>query len=277
MAAPFTGDVTIDYQQPQETEGGGFATGPGRWEMPETDWFDQQEPPDDPGAPPPPPSFTMPDLPWENYGRPPQPFGEQYSVLGRPEWLSGPFEVPGRPAAIATPYVAPEWRETFSAPTMEEVTRDPGYQSRLSTGLQARERAAAAKGSILSGGHQKALEKFGQEFAANEYAPAFARAFDTYQQRYGQFADSANRGFQARQLNESAYQTDLGAAMGARSINENAYAGDAMRNLNQFQTRYGAYQDHLSNTRQAEEDWYRRFVENPTNWGLEATRAGAPR
>ena len=198
------------------------------------------------------------NAPTEDYGAIPAPFGETYTALARPDYLQGE-------------YVAPQWNETFQGPekpellrsawrppTMEEVMADPGYGTRMRSGVQSRDASAAARGSVLSGGHQKALERYGQEFGANEYAGAFSRglesrnqvlgeyntdhgnAFNQYQQRYGAFTDNAARGVQARQLNENAFQNDSG------------------NNLNQYLTRYNAYRDSIGDRRNAETDYFDR-------------------
>lgn len=54
--------------------------------------------------------------------------------------------------------------------TMEELQKTPGYKSRLRAGTKAVDIANAAKGYDLSGPAAKALERYGQEFASNEYA-----------------------------------------------------------------------------------------------------------
>jgi len=174
-----------------------------------------------------------------------------------PEAYAETFTALERPAHLRDPYVAPTWNETFKPPTMEELTSDQGYQSRLATGLQGRQRAAAAQGSILSGGTQKALERFAQDYASNEYAQAHGRAFDTYRQRYGQFMDSANLG------------------LGARQVNESQFATDSASHLNQYNTRYKAYQDAITNRRNAERDaWDREY--GMARLGLDATLGGRP-
>jgi len=45
----------------------------------------------------------------------------------------------------------------------------PGYQFRMGEGVKALERGAAARGGLLSGRQQKALTRFGQDYASNEY------------------------------------------------------------------------------------------------------------
>jgi len=44
-------------------------------------------------------------------------------------------------------------------------------------GLQGLERGAAAQGSLLSGGTQKALARYSSDYASNEYGNAYNRAY----------------------------------------------------------------------------------------------------
>ena len=62
----------------------------------------------------------------------------------------------------------------------EQLTTDPGYGFRLSEGLKALERSAAARGGLLSGGTGKALTRYGQEAASQEYGNAFNRGLTEY-------------------------------------------------------------------------------------------------
>lgn len=59
--------------------------------------------------------------------------------------------------------------------SMSDFTADPGYAFRLAEGQKALERSAAARGGLLSGGTGKALTRFGQDYASNEYTNAFNR------------------------------------------------------------------------------------------------------
>ena len=52
---------------------------------------------------------------------------------------------------------------------------DPGYAFRLSEGMKALERSAAARGGLLSGGAGKAFQRYGQDLASQEYGSAFDR------------------------------------------------------------------------------------------------------
>jgi len=53
--------------------------------------------------------------------------------------------------------------------------QDPGYGFRMSEGLKAVDRQAAARGGLISGAALKASQRFGQEMASQEYGNAFNR------------------------------------------------------------------------------------------------------
>ena len=59
--------------------------------------------------------------------------------------------------------------------TAANMYADPGYQFRLSEGLKAMERGAAARGGLQSGAALKAAQRYGQEYASGEYTNAFNR------------------------------------------------------------------------------------------------------
>jgi hypothetical protein len=52
---------------------------------------------------------------------------------------------------------------------------DPGYGFRMSEGLKALERSAAARGGLMSGATGKALQRYGQDVASQEYGAAYNR------------------------------------------------------------------------------------------------------
>lgn len=54
-------------------------------------------------------------------------------------------------------------------------TRDPSYQFRLTEGLKALDRQAAARGGLISGGALKAAQRYGQDFASQEFGNAYNR------------------------------------------------------------------------------------------------------
>jgi len=58
---------------------------------------------------------------------------------------------------------------------MNQFTQDPGYGFRLSEGMKALDRTAAARGGLLSGGTLKAAQRYGQDLGSQEYQNAFNR------------------------------------------------------------------------------------------------------
>lgn len=70
---------------------------------------------------------------------------------------------------------------------------DPGYQFRLGEGQRDIEASASAKGSLLSGATLKALSRYNQGFASQEYANAFNRYGTNRTFAYNNFIDSYNR------------------------------------------------------------------------------------
>jgi hypothetical protein len=52
---------------------------------------------------------------------------------------------------------------------------DPGYQFRLSEGLKALDRQAAARGGLISGGALKAAQRYGQDLGSQEFGAAYNR------------------------------------------------------------------------------------------------------
>jgi hypothetical protein len=75
----------------------------------------------------------------------------------------------------------------------------PGFQFRLGEGLKALEKSAAARGTLLTGGTLKGLNRYAQDVASNEYANEYARRFGEQQARYNQLAGLAGVDLGAQQ------------------------------------------------------------------------------
>lgn len=58
---------------------------------------------------------------------------------------------------------------------MDQFQQDPGYAFRLSEGMKALDRTAAARGGLLSGATLKGAQRYGQDMASQEYTNAFNR------------------------------------------------------------------------------------------------------
>jgi hypothetical protein len=59
--------------------------------------------------------------------------------------------------------------------SMADFEGDPGYGFRMSEGMKALERSAAARGGLLSGATLRGVQRFGQDLASQEYQNAFNR------------------------------------------------------------------------------------------------------
>ncbi len=55
------------------------------------------------------------------------------------------------------------------APDYSAFYKSPGYDFRFQEGVRARDRSAAAKGNLMSGGQQRELTRYGQGFASGEF------------------------------------------------------------------------------------------------------------
>lgn len=125
----------------------------------------------------------------------------------------------------------PELNRTFS---MSDFQADPGYQFRMSEGMKALERSAAARGRLNSGATMKALTRYGQDFASNEYQNAYNRFTNDQTNRFNRLSSLSGLGQVANQNNQQAgmnasnnisnLYTDMGNAAASGMI-----AGDNRR------------------------------------------------
>ena len=82
----------------------------------------------------------------------------------------GPATPPGTPAPYGTPTENPGGVEGGY-----NYMTDPGYEFRVDEGIRARDRSAAARGGLLSGGYGRQLTRYGQDYASNEYTNVYNR------------------------------------------------------------------------------------------------------
>jgi hypothetical protein len=131
----------------------------------------------------------------------------------------------------------PDFKRDF---TMSDFQQDPGYAFRMAEGQKALERSAAARGGLQGGGTLKALAKYGQDFASNEYGNAYNRFNADRDRRFNRLSSLAGLGQTATgQLGQAgqnyanqAGQNLMGAAnaMGASRIAQANAWGGAMNN-----------------------------------------------
>jgi hypothetical protein len=129
---------------------------------------------------------------------------------------------------------------------MDKFTADPGYAFRMSEGMKALERSAAARGGLLSGATLKGTQRYGQDLASQEYQNAFNRyqaeragTLNPYQALAGTAQTSANvLGGQAGQLGQQLGSNIIGAgnAAAAGQIGAaNAIVGGVGQGINFYQ------------------------------------------
>jgi hypothetical protein len=130
--------------------------------------------------------------------------------------------------------------------TPERFKADPGYAFRMSEGMKALERSAAARGGLLSGATLRGTQRYGQDLASQEYQNAFNRyqaertgTLNPYQALAGTAQSSANvLGQQAGQLGQQLGSNIIGAgnAQAAGQIGAaNAIVGGLGQGLNFYQ------------------------------------------
>ncbi len=78
--------------------------------------------------------------------------------------------------------------------TLADFTKDPGYDFRLSQGLESVQGSRAARGSMLSGSTLKALQDYGSDYASGEYGKAYDRFNNDRTQRFNRLATVAGIG-----------------------------------------------------------------------------------
>lgn len=153
-------------------------------------------------------------------------------------------------------YKPPTWTGgDYVNPTEGDLLAMPGYQVGLDAGLLARQRSAAAQGTILSGGTQKGLTRYGNDYATTNYQTLRNNTLDAYKQRYAQFTDAAGMDLGARTLNANENQNTFQNRV-------NTYASGNARTLSEYLT-------NLTAKRNAELDYWNRLNDlNQTGSGL---------
>ena len=94
----------------------------------------------------------------------------QQNALNQQLKLTKPYVEAGQTALKEYEKLAP-----YQPFGMEQFQEDPGYQFRMSEGVKALERSAAARGLLSSGPTLKGITQYGQNLASSEYENAFSR------------------------------------------------------------------------------------------------------
>ena len=114
---------------------------------------------------------------------------------------------------------------------MQQFQQDPGYGFRMSEGMKALERSAAARGGLMSGAAMKGIQRFGQDLASQEYQNAFNRYQAERQARLGPLQSLAGIGqTTAQQLGQAGMQmaSNVGdTQMSSAATRASGYVGGA--------------------------------------------------
>jgi hypothetical protein len=108
-----------------------------------------------------------------------------------------------------------------------QFQQDPGYAFRMSEGLKALDRQAAARGGLISGGALKAAQRYGQELGSQEYQNAFNRYQAERQARLSPLQSLAGVGQTTAQQMGAAGQQYAGQA-GQTAMGMAANVGDLL-------------------------------------------------
>lgn len=159
------------------------------------------------------------------------------------------------PAYTAPVYETPTWQggpppsaptlTRYTLPTLADLQASPGYKARMLAGEQGQQRSAAAQGSVLNGGSQKALARYDQDYASNEYSNLVGQGQSTVA------------------LNNNSTQTEFGDAFANYQARYGQFSDDAARSKNTFDTNagngYQAFQTNVTNKRNADTDYWTRL------------------
>lgn len=144
----------------------------------------------------------------------------------------------------------------LSGKSYDYASEDPSYQFRLNEGQKQVDNSAAARGSTLSGGALKALQKYGQGMASTEFQNSYNRlaGLSTQGQNAAAGQGSASMQFGAQQ---GANTRAAGDAYAAGTLGEaNAYSGALQSGVNQYQN--NQLMDLYKNKGSGSMDWWNK-------------------
>src|SRR4029453_14092195 len=98
------------------------------------------------------------------------------------------------------------------------LEQSPGFQFRLGEGLKALEKSAAARGTLLTGGTLKGLQRYAQDFASNEYQNRYNQLLGLGQLGLG-YGQLGSRAAPQQGLLWSQYANQAGNLLGGQAGN----------------------------------------------------------
>lgn len=128
--------------------------------------------------------------------------------------------------------------------SVDDFEKDPGYQFRMDEGKKAIENSAASRGGLLSGATLKAIAKYGQDFASNEFGNAYNRYNNDMTTRFNRLATLSGFGQTAANTIDNAgintaarigdNQLQIGNAKAASSIATGNAINNGLNNLSSY-------------------------------------------
>jgi hypothetical protein len=128
--------------------------------------------------------------------------------------------------------------------TNEDFVRDPGYEFRMGEGNKGIDRAFASRGGTNSGAALKAIARFNQDYASNEFGAAYNRDATDKNRIYSFLSGTANTGLGAAQNNAS---MSFNAANQAGQNAINAQNTATMLSMNRQNNQQNAVQSAIGN------------------------------
>jgi hypothetical protein len=151
--------------------------------------------------------------------------------------------------------------------TGQDMYADPGYAFRLSEGVKALDRSAAARGGLLGGNQMRGLTEYGQNYASGEYMNAFNRYQAERQARLNPLQSLAGQAQTSANTLTSA-AGNLGNALGENAMNlGNIRASGYMGTANAISGALGQAANYYSN-KQAQERQDARFNRIMDTYGV---------
>lgn len=115
---------------------------------------------------------------------------------------------------------------------LTDFTADPGYNFRLSQGVNALDKSAASKGMLFSGAQGKALTRYGQDVGSSEYANAYDRYQNEYQNAFNRYQTNQTNQYNRLASLAGVGQTANNALQSAGTNYANAAGNNAMTAAN---------------------------------------------
>ena len=158
---------------------------------------------------------------------------DQLDLLARQREDQAPWLAAGKNALAQLATGTGAYGDLIRPFGLSDFQADPGYGFRLSEGEKGIQRAASAHGGLYSGATLKALARFNQNTASDEYGNAYNRYNNNQSSQFNRLASIAGLGQtatnQVGQAGQSAYGTIANAGMNAsNNISQNMIgAGNA--------------------------------------------------